>query len=163
MEETKTILCLSIKERQEEILRECDNFINEYSNRANKYKKSYKILTNMSIILGATVAILSAIPLISDLNWPITLVAVISTLCTTLLTTTRSQSLWVLSRDVQHKLDIEKLNFKLNLPPYKDLSEEEKIEFFSKNVIIFRDEAYKNWKQTLPNPENKMQKMNIKA
>src|SRR6266702_1363544 len=87
----------------------CDELARDFKERADRHKRTFKLLRYSSVALAITVTIISTLIATQGMYlWVVPVVSVLSALCTTLLSATNSQERWIHSRGVEQQLKAEK-------------------------------------------------------
>src|ERR1017187_2141699 len=81
---------LSLQEKHEQALKECDRLLDHFKTRAERNKHLFNGLKYSSIILTIGVTVLAALPA-NPIPWSVPVVAGLAALCTTLLSATHAQ------------------------------------------------------------------------
>jgi len=139
---------LSLQERHERALSECDRLISHFRTKANWHKHLFKGLKYSSIILSIGVTVLAALPS-NPMPWTLPIVAGIAALCTTMLSATRVQELWLLSRNTEMHLQVEKFNYCQGVGSYSELGDEDKVRRFSERVIEIWSRGHEVWQKSV--------------
>jgi hypothetical protein len=138
----------SLQEKHERALSECDRLIGHFTARADRYKHLFKGLKYSSIILAIGVTVLAALPS-NPMPWTLPVVAGLAALCTTMLSATRAQELWVLSRNAQMHFQVEKFNYCQGVGSYSRLGDEDKVRRFSEQVIEIWSSGHEVWQKSI--------------
>ena len=140
------------EEKQIQALNRCNHLTKDFADRADRHKNRYKRLQFFSISLAIATTVLSALSAtkkIDSIQWVVTLVSGLATLSTTLLTQTNSQKMWVQSRNISQKFQTEEFLYKQCSKEYEDIKdEEERLQFFSKQIMDIWSQAQENWSQS---------------
>lgn len=145
----------ALPEMQKEALNECERLIQHFRKEASEHKRRFKHLKFLSISLTFIVTLLSALAATNatkewpQLDWIVPAIAGLATLCTTLLGQTHSQKIWVHSRSVQQRLQVEKFLYLQDAGNYSQLNNEEKIRHFSERIMGIWSEGHETWGQTV--------------
>lgn len=142
----------SPNQKHEEALKECDRLIERFKYLADKDKRRFMLLKQLSISLTLTVTLLSALAAsrkLGDWEWIVPTTSGLAAISTTLLSQATSQKTWVNSRNVQQKLQVEKFLYLQASGNYLEMGEEEKISHFSNRVMEIWSEGHENWGQTV--------------
>ncbi|MBD2102838.1 DUF4231 domain-containing protein [Leptolyngbya sp. FACHB-261] len=139
--------------KQKEALDQCDHLIKNFAARADRNKLSYKRLQFISIALSISTTILSALSAskkLDQLDWTVPALSGLATLATTFLSQTNSQKMWVHSRSVAQRLQVEKFLYLQESGEYESLSnEDQRLKLFSKRVMNIWSEAQESWSQNV--------------
>jgi hypothetical protein len=144
----KLPVVLSLQERHERALNECDRLLGHFRTKADWHKHLFKGLKYSSIILSIGVTVLAAMPS-NAMPWTLPVVAGLAALCTTMLSATRVQELWLLSRNTQMHLQVEKFNYCQGIGSYSALGDEDKVRRFSERVIEIWSSGHEVWQKSL--------------
>ncbi|MEH1968193.1 MULTISPECIES: DUF4231 domain-containing protein [unclassified Nostoc] len=148
-----------LSQKQKESLDECERLIQHFKKEALQHKRWFQGLKYSSIFLAATVTILSAIAAskkIEQLNWAVPVISGLATLSTTLLTQTASQKVWVHSRGVEQKLQVEKFLYLQAAGVYSQIAnEEEKICQFSNRIMEIWSQGHETWENNVADGINR--------
>lgn len=142
----------SLHQKHEEALKECDRLIDRFKYIADKDKRRFMLLKQLSISLTLTVTLLSALAAskkLGDWEWIVPATSGLAALSTTLLSQATSQKTWINSRNIQQKLQVEKFLYFQASGRYLQMSEEEKICHFSNQVMEIWSEGHENWGQSV--------------
>jgi len=139
---------LSLQEKHEQALKECDRLIGHFKTRADRNKYLFKGLKYFSIILTIGVTVLAALPS-NPMPWTVPVVAGLAALCATMLSATHAQEIWVLSRSTQKHLQIEKFHYCQGIASYSELSDEDKVRHFSERVIEIWSSGHEAWQENV--------------
>jgi hypothetical protein len=139
---------VSFQEKHEEALKECDRLIGHFKMRADRNKYLFKGLKYFSIIFTIGVTVLAALPT-NPMPWTVPVVAGLAALCTTMLSATHAQELWVLSRSTQKRLQIERFHYCLGVGSYSELGAEDKAHRFSERVIEIWSSGHEAWQENV--------------
>lgn len=138
--------------KQRKALDQCNHLIKDFANRADRHKNRYKRLQFVSIALAVSTTVLSALSASKKLDsiaWIVPLVSGLATLSTTLLTQTNSQKIWVQSRNIAQKLQVEEFLYTQSSGEYGNLkNEEERLQLFSKRIMEVWAQAQETWSQS---------------
>lgn len=138
-------------EKQKQAIDQCDHLIKDFANRADRNKKRFRRLQFASVVLGVCTTILSALSASKKLNqleWLVPLASGLATLATTFLSQTSTQKMWVQSRGVSQKFQLEKFLYLQSSGEYKALSDqEEQLKLFSKRLMDIWTQAQDTWSQ----------------
>jgi Protein of unknown function (DUF4231) len=139
-------------EKQRQALDQCNHLIKDFANRADRHKNRYKRLQFVSIGLAVSTTVLSALSASNKLDsiaWIVPIVSGLATLSTTFLTQTNSQKMWVQSRNITQKLQVEEFLYTQNSGEYGNLKdEEERLQLFSKRIMEVWTQAQETWSQS---------------
>ncbi|MHC5594646.1 MAG: DUF4231 domain-containing protein [Nostoc sp.] len=142
-----------LSQKQKEALNECERLIQHFKNKSRQNRRWFMGLKYSSIFLAATVTILSAIAAskkIEQLNWAVPVISGLATLSTTLLSQTSTQKVWVHSRGVQQKLQVEKFLYLQAAGVYSQITtEEEKICQFSNRIMEIWSQGHETWENNV--------------
>ncbi len=126
----------------------CDELIQDFKGRADRHKRTFKLLRYASVALAAVVTIVSTLTAIRGIYlWIVPVVSGLSALCTTLLSANNSQERWVHSRGVQQLLEAERFLYIQQAGGYATPDEEANIRLFSERVVAIWSEAQQGWAQ----------------
>ena len=139
---------LSLQEKHEQALKECDRLLDHFKTRAERNKHLFNGLKYSSIILTIGVTVLAALPA-NPIPWSVPVVAGLAALCTTLLSATHAQELWVLSRSTQKYLMVERFHYCQGVGSYAELRDEDKVRRFSERVIEIWSGGHDAWQQNV--------------
>ncbi len=144
---------LSSQEKQtKDALALCDELIQDFQDRADRHKRTFKLLRYASVALATIVTIVSTLTAIRGIYlWIVPVVSGLSALCTTLLSANNSQERWVHSRGVQQHLEAERFLYMQRAGGYATLDEEANVRLFSERVVAIWSEAQQGWAQGVAN------------
>jgi len=126
----------------------CDELIRDFKDRADRHKRTFKLLRYASVALAVVVTIVSTLTAIRGIYlWIVPVVSGLSALCTTLLSANNSQERWVHSRGIQQQLEAERFLYLQQAGGYAALDEEANIRLFSERVVAIWSEAQQGWAQ----------------
>jgi len=126
----------------------CDELIQDFKDRADRHKRTFKLLRYASVALATVVTILSTLTAIRGMDlWIVPVVSGLSALCTTLLSANNSQERWVHSRGVQQQLEAERFLYLQQASGYATLDKEANVRLFSERVVTIWSEAQQGWAQ----------------
>src|SRR6185312_14967568 len=122
----------SSQEKQtQDALALCNELIQDFKDRADRHKRTFKLLRYASVALAAVVTIVATLTAISGIDlWIVPIVSGLSALCTTLLSANNSQERWVHSRGVQQQLEAERFLYLQHAGSYATLDEEANVRLF---------------------------------
>jgi Protein of unknown function (DUF4231) len=147
------ILPRHLSQKQKESLDECERLIQHFKDEALQHKRWFQGLKYSTVFLAATVTILSTIAAskkIEQLTWAVPVISGLATLSTTLLTQTASQKVWVHSRGVEQKLQVEKFLYLQAAGVYSQITnEEEKICQFSNRIMEIWSQGHETWENNV--------------
>jgi hypothetical protein len=140
---------LSSQEKQtKDALALCDKLMQDFKDRADRHKRTFKLLRYTSVALAAAVTIISTLTAIGGIYlWIVPVVSGLSALCTTLLSANNSQERWVHSRGVQQQLEAERFLYLQQAGDYATRDEEASVRLFSERVVAIWSEAQQGWAQ----------------
>ena len=138
----------SLQEKHEQALSECDRLIRHFKRLSDRNKYLFRGLKYSSIILTIGVTVLAAFPS-NPVPWTVPVVAGLAALCTTMLSATHAQELWVLSRNVQKNLQVEKFNYLQGIGSYSELRDKGKVHRFSERVIEIWTGGHEAWQENV--------------
>ena len=153
MQDRKSILSdehlPSSQEKQtKDALAFCDHLVQDFKNRADRHKRTFKLLRYASVTLAAVVTIVSTLTALRGVYlWIVPIVSGLSALCTTLLSANNSQERWVHSRGVQQQLEAERFLYLQRAGAYATPDEEANVRLFSERVAAIWAEAQQGWAQ----------------
>jgi hypothetical protein len=126
----------------------CDELIQDFKDRADRHKRTFKLLRYASVALAAVVTIVSTLTAIRGIDlWIVPVVSGLSALCTTLLSANNSQERWVHSRGIQQQLEAERFLYLQQAGGYATPDEEANVRLFSERVVAIWSEAQQGWAQ----------------
>lgn len=139
-------------EKQKQALEQCDHLVKNFATRADRHKFYYKRLQFVSIALAVCTTILSALSAskkLDQIEWIVPLISGLATLSTTFLSQTNSQKMWIQSRSISQRFQVEKFLYQQNSGDYGNLNDEnECLKLFSKRVMDVWSQAQETWAQT---------------
>lgn len=136
------------KQTKKDALALCDELIQDFKDRADRHKRTFKLLRYASVALASVVTIVSTLTAIRGIYlWIVPIVSGLSALCTTLLSANNSQERWVHSRGVQQQLEAERFLYMQQAGDYATLDEEANVRLFSERVVVIWSEAQQGWAQ----------------
>ena len=141
-------LSLSLQEKHEYVLKECDRLISHFKTRADRNKYLFKGLKYFSITLTIGVTVLAAWPS-NPIPWTVPVVAGLAALCTTMLSATHAQELWVLSRNTEMNLQVEKFDYCQGVGAYCELGDEDRVRKFSERFTEIWRSGHKGWQENV--------------
>jgi hypothetical protein len=126
----------------------CDHLMQDFKDRADRHKRTFKLLRYASVALATVVTIVSTLAAIRGVYlWIVPVVSGLSALCTTLLSASNSQERWVHSRGVQQQLEAERFLYLQQAGAYATLDEEASVRLFSERVVAIWSSAQQGWAQ----------------
>ncbi|MGF1515416.1 MAG: DUF4231 domain-containing protein [Elainellaceae cyanobacterium] len=141
----------TLDERRQQALEQCEHLIQDFAHRADRHKGRYKRLQVISIVLAASTTILSALSaseLLGPLDWVVLAISGLATLSTTLLSQTNSQKMWVQSRNISQKFQMELFLYLQGSGEYAaSENESENLKLFSKRLMSAWSEGQEVWSQ----------------
>lgn len=141
----------NFEEKQRQALDQCNHLIKDFADRADRHKTRYKRLQFVSIALAVFTTVLSALSAskkLDSIEWVVPLVSGLATLSTTLLTQTNSQKMWVQSRSISQKFQVEEFLYTQSSGEYGNLKDEERLQMFSKRIVEVWAQAQETWSQS---------------
>jgi hypothetical protein len=145
---TNQPLSSSQEKQTKDALALCDHLMQDFKDRADRHKRTFKLLRYASVALATVVTIVSTLTAIRGVYlWIVPIVSGLSALCTTLLSANNSQERWVHSRGVQQQLEAERFLYLQQAGAYANLDEEVNIRLFSERVVAIWSEAQQGWAQ----------------
>jgi hypothetical protein len=141
----------SLVQKHTEALKECDRLIQRFKYIADRDKRRFTRLNQVSVLLTFVVTILSTLAASKQLGvweWVVPIISTLAALSTTLLSQTTSQKTWINARNTQQKLQSEKFLYLQEAGNYFNLEEGEKIRQFSDRVMEIWSEGHQNWGQS---------------
>lgn len=140
------------EEKQRQALDQCKHLIKDFADRANRHKVRYKRLQFVSIALAVSTTVLSALSAskkLDSVEWIVPLVSGLATLSTTLLTQTNSQKMWIQSRNIAQRFQVEEFLYTQSSGEYGNLKDEdERLQLFSKRIMEVWAQAQETWSQS---------------
>src|SRR5437868_3684764 len=98
-----------LQKQVDDALQFCDRLIQDFKMRADRHKRTFKLLRYSSVSLAIAVTVVATFTALEGVSlWIVPVVSGLSALCTTLLSATNSQERWVHSRGVQQQLEAER-------------------------------------------------------
>lgn len=141
----------NFEEKQRQALDQCNHLIKDFADRADRHKTRYKRLQFVSIALAVFTTVLSALSAskkLDSIEWVVPLVSGLATLSTTLLTQTNSQKMWVQSRSISQKFQVEEFLYTQSSGEYGNLKDGERLQMFSKRIVEVWAQAQETWSQS---------------
>jgi Protein of unknown function (DUF4231) len=131
-------------------LKLCDKLMQDFKIRADRQKRTFKLLTYSSVSLAIAVTVVSTLTATQGAYlWIVPVISGLSALCTTLLSSTNSQERWIHSRGVQQKLEAESFLYMQNARQYAAIDEDAKIRLFSERLVEIWSESQQGWAQSI--------------
>jgi hypothetical protein len=128
----------------------CNKLLQDFKDRADRHKRTFKLLRYTSVALVTAVTIISTFTAIREIDlWIVPVVSGLSALSTTLLSTNNSQERWVHSRGVQAQLEAERFLYLQRAGVYATPDEEANVRIFSERVVAIWSEAQQGWAQSV--------------
>jgi hypothetical protein len=128
-----------LHQRQQDALAECDRLINHFQKEALRHRRGFQRLKGLGILLAIATTVLSALAAADRLQaqaWIVPAVSGMTTLLMALLGQTSAQRVWVQSRAVQQKLQVEKFLYLQSAGNYAAMpNEEDQIRYFSRRLM----------------------------
>ncbi len=141
----------NLEERKQQALHQCDHLIKDFSKRADRHKVRYKRLQVTSITLAVCTTILSALSaskVLGQLDWVVPAVSGLATLSTTLLSQTKTQKMWVQSRNISQQFQTQLFLYLQCSGEYASIQDDsERLQLFSKRLMEVWSQAQENWSQ----------------
>jgi hypothetical protein len=131
-----------------------DELIHDFKTRADRHKRTFKLLRYSSVSLAIAVTLVSTLVLSLTATqeiylWIIPILSGLSALSTTLLSATNSQERWVHSRGVQQQLEAEKFLYVQRAGRYATSDEEAQVRLFSERLVEIWSEGHQGWAQSV--------------
>jgi hypothetical protein len=147
---SKQPLQSTIKKQAEDALQFYDELIHDFKTRADRHKRTFKLLrySSVSLAIAATLVstlVLSVTAIQGVYLWIIPILTGLSALSTTLLGATNSQERWVNARGVQQQLEAEKFLYQQRAGRYATPDEEANIRLFSERLVDIWSEGHQEW------------------
>lgn len=134
---------LSGASNREAALKECCRLICHFKSRANKSKWQFNVLRYSAVFLAVAVTVAAAMDGIP--RSAVTLIGGLAALAAALLSATNPQSLWLHSRNVQQKLQSERVLFLQSAGDYAELPEETQVRRFSGQIMEIWSSGHESW------------------
>lgn len=141
-----------LSEKHKEALNECDRLIEHFRNDAAKHRQNFRFLKNLSISLTLSVTALSILSVgkqLEEWEWAVPVISGLAALSTTLLSQTNSQKIWLHSRNLQQRLQVEKFLYLQDAGSYEHLEPSRKNRQFSIRVMEIWSESHENLEITI--------------
>jgi Protein of unknown function (DUF4231) len=142
------------KKQVSDALHYYDELIQDFKVRADRHKRTFKLLRYSSVSLAIVATLVSTLVLSLTTTqgvylWIIPIFSGLSALSTTLLSTTNSQERWVHSRGVQQELEAERFLYSQHAGRYTGLDEKAKVQLFSERLVEIWSEGHQKWAQSV--------------
>lgn len=141
----------TLDEKQQQALRQCEHLIKDFAKRADRHKVRYRRLQVTSVALAVCTTILSALSaskVLGQLDWIVPAVSGLATLSTTLLSQTTNQKMWVQSRNISQKFQMELFLYLQASGEYANIQDDsERLKLFSKRLMEVWSQGQENWSQ----------------
>jgi uncharacterized protein DUF4231 len=127
-----------------------DKLIHDFKDRADRHKRTFKLLRYSSVSLAIAVTLGSTLTATQGVFlWVIPILSGLSALSTTLLSSTNSQERWVHSRGVQQQLEAEKFLYVQHAGRYATSDDEANVRLFSERLVEIWSEGQQGWAQSV--------------
>ncbi|MEM8534471.1 MAG: DUF4231 domain-containing protein [Chloroflexota bacterium] len=141
----------TLEEKRQYALTQCNYLIKDFAKRAGRHKIRYRRLQVISIVLAICTTILSALSasnLTVQIDWIVPAVSGLATLSTTLLSQTNAQRMWIQSRNIPQKFQMEHFLYLQSSGNYADVVDDPKrLNLFSKRLMEIWSQAQETWSQ----------------
>lgn len=143
-----------LKKHANDALQFYDELIHDFKARADRHKRTFKLLRYSSVSLAIVVTLVSTLVLSFTATqgiyvWIIPILSGLSALSTTLLSATNSQERWVHSRGVQQQLEAEKFLYVQRAGRYATSGDEANVRLFSERLVEIWSEGHQGWAQSV--------------
>ena len=141
----------TLEKKKQQALNQCDHLIRDFGKRGDRHKHRYRRLQFISIGLTAFTTILSALSasnVLGALDWIVLSVSGLATLATTLLSQTNAQHMWVQSRNMSQKFQMELFLYLQHSGGYANTKDEaDTLKLFSERLMNIWSDAQDVWSQ----------------
>jgi hypothetical protein len=128
----------------------CDELIQDFKARADRHKRTFKLLRYSSVSLAIAVTVIATLTALQGVSlWIVPIISGLSALFTTLLSATNSQERWVHSRGVQQQLEAERFLYVQHAGGYATADEEANVRLFSERLVAIWSQGQQGWAQSV--------------
>jgi hypothetical protein len=133
-------------ERRKQAVDQCQNLITHFRVRADRNKRLFQWLRNLSVILTVTVSSIAAVEGVP--RWIVAVVSGMAALCTALLAATRPQEIWLQSRGTQQQLTAELFLFQQCAGDYSVSNDDERVRLLAKRITDVWSAGHQRWERS---------------
>lgn len=130
-------------------LQECDRLIEHFDVRARRHKRTFNRYKYASIALTVGVTVIAALQGIYPPGlwwaWILPVVSGLAAFCTTMVSATNAQELWLRSRTMTQELNAERFLFLQGAGPYSEGDDLAKVKLFSTRLIELWTAGHDRW------------------
>ena len=143
---------LTVGERRVKALAECARLVEHFNTRASRSKRRFEWLRYSALALTVSVATMAALERVP--RWAVAIVSGVAALCTALLTASRPQEVWLLSRSTAQQLTAERFLFEQGAGDYTIENEAGRVRLFADRMIAVWNAGHTRWEQSRQDATN---------